>query len=163
VKKFALVLALIAGTSLLAACSDNSQVGNGLDKTLKENGSSTTRLGETTTTTVPPSTTTTTAKGTPTTVKTTTTKPQQVSLTIKIQLNDPYFVEKVASTVQGSIVRWTNTDSTPRSVVFDDNSYDSKPIPPGGHVDYVATRAGQFEYTDGTRPYAKGTLQVQAR
>lgn len=160
-KKFAVVLALLISTAVLVACSDSSEVGKGLDDV--KDGTVGTRIGETTTTTAPPSTTTTTVKGATTTAKTGTTKPQQVSADIKIQLNDPYFVQKVQAVVQGALVRWTNTDTTARSVVFDDNSYDSGPIAPGAHKDYVATRAGQFEYTDGTRPYAKGTLQVQAR
>ena len=160
-KKLAVVLALLMSTAVLAACSDSSSVGEGV-KDIKD-GTVGTRIGETTTTTEPPSTTTTTVKGATTTAKTNTTKPQSVSADIKVQLNDPYFVPKVQAVALGGLVRWTNNDTTPRSVVFDDNSYDSGPIPPGQHKDYVATRAGQFEYTDGTRPYAKGTLQVQAR
>lgn len=161
-KKSALLLTLVACAALLAGCSDNSKVGQGLDKDLKDNGASTTRLGETTTTTAPPVTTATTAKGaTTTTAKTATTKPQQVSLEITIQLNDPYYVPKVASVRKGALVRWTNKDTVGRSVVASSGAFDSHgPIPPGKSFDYTATQAGQFEYCDPDRPYACGTLQV---
>jgi plastocyanin/predicted small secreted protein len=157
-KKFAVALSLLACAAVLAGCSDNTKVGEGIKV---GEGTVGTRIGETTTTTAPAVTTTTTIKGATTTQKTATTKPQQVSLEIIIQLNDPYYVPKVGSVNKGSLVRWTNKDSVGRSVVAANGAFDSHgPIPPGGHMDYTATQSGQFEYCDPDRPYACGTLQV---
>ena len=156
---------------LLAGCSDGSSVG---DKGLLEgtDGNAGTRLGETTTTaaaaatTAPPATqpgggATTTARPAPTT----TAKPAAQGYPIKIQPDQAgtQFEPRVAQVFSGTPVTWTNTDSVPRSVEFSDQSYVSGPIPPGGSATYTATRAGEFNYSDGTRPYAVGTLRVQAR
>jgi hypothetical protein len=36
-------------------------------------------------------------------------------------------------------------------------------LQPGGTFRYAASTAGNFPYTDGTRPYAVGTIEVIAR
>ena len=165
---FTLATAMLA--LLLAGCSDDSQVGS--DELLKgTGGSGGTRLGETTTT-APPETTappapsggaekTTTTKAAPTT-----TAPRAANAyEIKIQADQAgtQFEPRVAQVFAGTPVKWTNTDSQPRSVEFSDQSYSSGPIPPGGSATFTANRAGEFNYSDGTRPYAVGTLRVQAR
>ncbi len=164
---------LAAGAALvllLAGCSDGTQVG---DKGLLEgtDGAGGTRLGETT---IPPTTAstapapdkpgggaTTTAKPAPAT----TAKPAAEGYPIKIQPDQAgtQFEPRVAQVFAGTPVTWTNTDSVPRSVEFADQSFMSGPIPPGGKATYTANRAGEFNYSDGTRPYAVGTLKVQAR
>lgn len=167
-KKLVLVVASLA--LLLAGCSEDNSVG---DKGLLEGtyGSGGTRLGEETTTvpvetTAPPATqpgagATTTAKPAPTT----TAKPAAQGYPIKIQPDQAgtQFEPRVAQVFAGTPVTWTNTDSVPRSVEFSDQSYNSGPIPPGGSATFTANRAGEFNYSDGTRPYAVGTLRVQAR
>ena len=104
----------------------------------------------------------------PTTAKpapSTTAKPQVSSYPIKIQADQAgtQFEPRVAQVFVGTPVTWTNTDSQPRSVEFSDQSYVSGPIPPGGSATFTPKRAGEFNYSDGTRPYAVGTLRVQAR
>lgn len=155
---------------LLAGCSDGSSVG---DKGLLEgtDGSGGTRLGETTTTATPETTAapapppgggaTTTARPAPAT----TARPPAQGYQIKIQSDQAgtQFEPRVAQVFAGTPVTWTNTDSVPRSVEFADQSYLSGPIPPGGTATFTANRAGEFNYSDGTRPYAVGTLRVQAR
>jgi len=156
---------------LIAGCSEGSTVG---DKGLLEgtDGSGGTRLGETTTTATPETTAppapepgagaTTTAKPA---AATTTAKPQAKGFPIKIQPDSAgtQFEPRVAQVFAGTPVTWTNTDSVARSVEFSDQSYNSGPIPPGGSATFTANRAGEFNYSDGTRPYAVGTLKVQAR
>ena len=164
-----LIAAMAALALLLAGCSEGSQVG---DRELLEgtDGSGGTRLGETTTTvaaetTAPPVTEapqgTTTTKAAPQT----TAKPAARGYEIKIQPDaaGPQFEPRVAQVFSGSPVTWVNTDSVARSVEFDNQSYSSGPIPPGGSATYTPNRAGEFNYSDGTRPYAVGTLRVQAR
>ena len=165
-----LVIATAALALLVAGCSDGSEVGS--DELLKNTGGSGgTRLGETTTTAAPETTappaaepgerTTTTAKP----AATTTAKPAAQGYPIKIQPDTAgtQFEPRVAQVFAGTPVTWTNTDSVARSVEFADQSFMSGPIPPGGSSTFTPTRAGEFNYSDGTRPYAVGTLKVQAR
>lgn len=164
-----LIIATAAAALLLASCSEGSQVG---DRNLLEgtDGSGGTRLGETTTTVAPETTAppVTEAAGRTTTTKAptqTTAKPAARGYEIKIQPDQAgtQFEPRVAQVFAGTPVTWVNTDSVPRSVEFADQSYTSGPIPPGGSATFTANRAGEFNYSDGTRPYAVGTLKVQAR
>lgn len=155
---------------LVAGCSDDSSVGN--EDLLKgTGGSGGTRLGETTTTvapetTAPPAATpgekTTTTKAAPAPPPTRAAAPPYE---IKIQPDQAgtQFEPRVAQVFAGTSVKWINTDSQPRSVEFSDQSYQSGPIAPGQSATFTANRAGEFNYSDGTRPYAVGTLRVQAR
>ena len=163
------LLAVAALALLLAGCSEGSQVG---DRGLLEgtDGNAGTRLGETTTT-VPAETTAppvTEAPGRTSTTKAptqTTAKPAARGYEIKIQADQAgtQFEPRVAQVFAGTPVTWVNTDSVARSVEFSDQSFTSGPIPPGGTSTYTPNRAGEFNYSDGTRPYAVGTLRVQAR
>lgn len=154
---------------LLAGCSDDSKVGN--EDLLKgTGGSGGTRLGETTTTVAPVTTAppVTEANNKTTTTKApvaTTARPAANAYEIKIQPDQAgtQFEPRVAQVFAGTPVKWTNTDSQPRSVEFSDQSYNSGPIAPGQSATFTANRAGEFNYSDGTRPYAVGTLRVQAR
>jgi plastocyanin len=62
----------------------------------------------------------------------------------------------------GTVVKWTNRDTKPRSVVADGGAFRSPSIAPGSSWSYTASRVGSFAYHDGTRPYAVGSLQVVA-
>lgn len=155
---------------LLAGCSDDSSVGN--EDLLKgTGGSGGTRLGETTTTVAPVTTAppAATPGDKPTTTKATapptTARPAANAYEIKIQPDQAgtQFEPRVAQVFAGTPVKWVNTDSQPRSVEFSDQSYNSGPIAPGQSATFTANRAGEFNYSDGTRPYAVGTLRVQAR
>jgi plastocyanin len=172
-------LATVVAVLALVACSDSSKVGEGLEVKQGAEGANC-RLGECTTTTSTTSTTlattTTTRPGgppaaaRPTTTTTTTappttttTAPRQATFVIKIQSDTAsggQFLPRVATVRVGTLVRWTNTDTSPRSVEADEGQFASPPIPPGGSYDYRAEAGGSFNYHDGTRPYAVGTLQV---
>ena len=180
---------LLAGLALVtsAACGSDNKVGDESLLNFKEQANE--RLGETTTTTAAATTTTaqgavtTTARpgtkpgavATTTTVKggtaatattaTTAAKPTQTIREIHIygdndssgatQLDPPTQTAYV-----GSIIRWINKDTVPRAVRADSGQFASPMIPPGGSWDYAARTAGEFDYSDDTRPYVTGKLLV---
>lgn len=153
-----------------AACGDSSKVGEGLEAKKGEKGGADCRLGECVTsttggpTTTAPATTTTVRPTTTVKAATTTTAPKAAMFVIKVQ-NDStsggQFSPRLAVVRKGTVVRWTNTDTVARSVEADEGRFKSPSIPPGGSYDYVADTPGDFNYHDGTRPYAVGTLQVK--
>jgi hypothetical protein len=182
--RLAVVVAVMAA---LAGCGEDNKVGDESLLNFKEQAGE--RLGETTTTTAPPTTTTTapptqaTRPGggaqnptpttattrppaTATTATTATTAPRAQVVTLEIAINsdnvaDPPLDPQAARVFVGSIVRWVNRDSVPRSVEsVDRKTFRSPPIPPGGSFDYRATTPGLFDYGDGTRPYVNGSLEV---
>ena len=153
---------LVLGLSL-AACGGDENVG---DESLLdvEEGSEGTRLGETTTTTVDASAATTAPATTaaPTTVPPTT-APAAPSVEIAINSDTTaggQFQPRVAQVPSGAVVRFVNKDTVERSVVSDIGAFDSGPIAPGGVWDWTAAGAGTYNYSDGTRPYAVGSIEV---
>lgn len=166
-----LVLIMAALALLLAGCSDDSKVGSDALTNFDPNNPEGPRLGETTTT-VPPETTAPPAdapQATTTTAKpaaATTAPPSAPAFDIQIKSDTAggsQFEPRVAQVFAGTPVKWTNTDSVARSVEFADQSYLSGPIAPGASATFTPKRGGEFNYSDGTRPYAQGTLRVQAR
>jgi plastocyanin len=101
-----------------------------------------------------------------TTAKAVTTTTQRKAFEITInndKTGDTQFVPNAARVYSGTIVRFKNVDSVPRSVVADNQAFNSGPIAPGGTWDYTAGTVGKFNFKDGTRPYAVGSLEVLAR
>ena len=171
-----LLTAVLLLVTVAGACSENNKVG---DESLLnvEDQANKTRLGETTTTAPPVTGPTTTAvlgvggKATTTTTAAprqavATTRPQEQAVTITINSdnsNAPQFDPPAASVYVNGLVRWTNADSKPRSVVAGNNAFRSPDIAPGASWDFRPSTTGTFQYQDGTRPYANGTLQVANR
>lgn len=166
-------LAVLAAAAVaVAACSSETSVGSAELTEGLEGGDGGLRLGETTT--VPPLVTTAppdagTATTAPPTTAPATTAPQTTTtaptVVFEIAINpdgvgEGQFEPRVAQVFVGTIVRWVNRDTTTRSVVANDGSFASGDIPPGGVWEYRADTPGTFNYGDGTRPYAQGTLQV---
>ena len=158
-KAIVLVLALVL---LAGACSSKKDVGS--DSLLKgtDNKQGDTRLGETTTTTAPKGQPTTTAKPTATTAPPTT---QAAAPAVEVTINSDttaggQFQPRVVQVPAGSIVRFINKDSAARSVVSDDGVFNSGDIAPGRTWDWTAGGAGTYNYSDGSRPYAVGTIDV---
>jgi hypothetical protein len=60
-------------------------------------------------------------------------------------------------------VRFQNNDTVARSVVSNDNKFRSPSIPPGGSWVLTLPTPGTYNYQDGTRPYAVGSIRVVAR
>jgi plastocyanin len=181
-----MVLLLAAVALLGAACGSDNKVGDESLLNFKEQANN--RLGETTITTAAPTTTTakaavstttraksaggagattTTGKSgsAPTaTMPTTTTRPAQTIREIHIHGdNDPGHdaLEPLTQTAYvGSIIRWINNDRVPRAVRADSGQFVSPMIQPGASWDYAARTAGEFDYSDDTRPYVTGKLVV---
>ena len=66
------------------------------------------------------------------------------------------------SDLRGKVV-FVNTDSVARSVVSEQGapqSFNSGPIQPGKSWSFTFTKAGNYQFADGTRPYATGEVQV---
>ena len=174
IRRATAILALVA-VAALGACSEDNTVGEGVQTEGLEGGGQ--RLGETTTTAAPVTTApaaaapttaapTTTAKATATTAApTTTAKPAATAFEISIYSDTSgqsnQFEPRQAAVRRGTTVRFINKDSVARSVEAADGSFGSGPIAPGASWDYVADTPGQYNYADGTRPYAVGTLIVQ--
>jgi plastocyanin len=87
---------------------------------------------------------------------------QRATLDIRIagDTERSQFQPSAARVFTGSVILWTNADSVARSVVSDEGWFDSGPIPPGGTWQWVARETGRFNYSDGTRPYAVGYVEV---
>ena len=168
------ILVALAPLLLLAACGEDTSVGD--ESTFEFDQSQAEALGGSTTTTTEaaadtvPEATTTTAAATATTAppqqQATTTLPpekQEVSIEVLIQEDSTgqAFKERVVAIPVGGKVRFRNTTSSPRSVVADNGAFDSGDIAPGAVWIWTATAAGTYNYTDGTRPYAVGTVDVQ--
>ena len=172
-RHIALVLALVALVGL-GACSEDNEVGSGVTVDRTGDGGSGLRLGETTTTAAPatpettaaPATTAPPATAAPTTApqRATTTQPPAQAFVIGIYGDSSgkrQFEPSQSGVRRGTVVRFVNNDSVPRSVEATNGEFASGPIAPGAAWEYTATTPGTYDYQDGTRPYATGQLVVQ--
>ena len=167
-RKLVVLLAVLLAVG--TACSDDAEVGEGVEtEGLDGSGE---RLGAVTTTTAPPTTvapaTTAPPRAAPTTAPSRPTAPpttraaQQAAIEIKIQgdTQGSQFDPRLAQVRSGSVVKWVNVDSEPRSVAADNGAFRSPLIAPGASFELKAPAPGQYNYHDGTRPYAVAQLQV---
>jgi plastocyanin len=165
----------------LASCGEDNKVGNDKLLTFEEQAKKA-QLGATSTTTSAPPTTVAAespdraaiGKATTTTATPTTEAPQATTTTVaevkafEVSVNSDnsgttQFDPSAASIYVGTLIRFTNSDTVPRSVEADSGEFNSGPIAPGASWTYKATKVGKFNYHDGTRPYAVGALEVVAR
>lgn len=75
----------------------------------------------------------------------------------------PAFFPPAAQVYAGTIITFTNHDSVVRSVVSDPGApvaFNSGPLAPGASWTFTAKTAGQYNYHDGTRPYAVADFKV---
>lgn len=158
-----LLVALLALTLVLGACGKEKSVGDeSLLEGTDESGEGP-RLGETTTTTAAPAGDTPTTAAPQATTAPPTTAPAAPSVEVSIGSDTTaggQFQPRVAQVPSGAIVRFINNDTVARSVVADGGAFDSGPIAPGASWDWVAGGAGSYNYSDGTRPYAVGSIEV---
>jgi plastocyanin len=166
---------------VLSACGEDNKVGEGVDLGIK-NQVEQERLGARTTTTAAAVTTAppqqqkasvgattappTTAPAATTTAPPTTQAPEKIAIEISINGDSSgttQFEPSQTRVFSGSLVKWTNKDSVARSVEADDGTFKSGSLEPGQSFTYRADKVGRFNYTDGTRPYAVGALEVIAR
>jgi plastocyanin len=172
VKIRTLIATISAFAMLLGACSSGNETGDQslleFDQEQAEQfGASTTTTEQPAaidiTTTAPP--TTEAQQAVATTVRpgpTTTLPPEKQEVTIDVAINDqsPYFDPSVVQVLTGSKVRFVNRSSQARSVVSDTGAFDSGPIAPGAAWIFVADRVGRYNYSDGGRPFAVGSIEV---
>ncbi|MDQ3106969.1 MAG: hypothetical protein M3Q68_04110 [Actinomycetota bacterium] len=175
---------------LFSACGEDNKVGESIDLGIKSEVEQE-RLGARTTTTAPAQTTappqqqqqqkaavgattappttkapTTVPPTVPPTAPPTTAAPERIAIEISINGDSSgttQFEPSQTRVFVGSLVKWTNGDSVARSVEADNGSFKSGMLEPGQSFTYRAANAGRFNYTDGTRPYAVGALEVIAR
>ena len=157
---------------LLAGCSSDNKVGEGVDLSIG-NQVEQERLGQATTTVAPPTTAPGAAPGggaigrattTAPTAPPTTEAPKQQFFEIGIHADNSgtsQFSPSAVAVGKGVAVRWTNQDTVARSVEADEGAFNSGPIPPGGTFIWKADKVGAFNYSDGTRPYAVGRIEVR--
>ena len=161
------VHAVVALALLAGACGGSNEVGsdpllNVKDKLPEK------QLGERTTTT---QAVTTTAQPASLGLKPSTTRPTATTiareLVIKVNSDrDPAgkFAPNTATVFTSYPVRFENTDTVARSVVFQGKDTRRSPlIAPGQSWTTTFAAAGSYNYQDGTRPYAVGSITVVAR
>jgi len=157
----------------VSGCGGNNKVGSKSLVNFKDQAQQ--RLGATTSTVAGPATTAAGGSGhlgiggaTTTTAApraTTTVAPQQA---FEIDINGDnsgttQFDPPAARVFVGTSVKFINKDTVARSVESDNNAFASGPIAPNGSWTYKPAAAGQFNYHDGTRPYAVGSLEVVSK
>jgi plastocyanin len=178
-RRFSPLLVLAVASVVLAACGGSNKVGSEKILDFKEEAQG--RLGTTTTTAAPQETAppagggkagvggaTTTAVPATTIPKPTTTTTERKQTTFEIAIRGDntgatQFDPSASRVFAGTLVKFVNKDTEPRSVESDTNAFQSPSIPPGGSWTYDAKTAGKFNFHDGTRPYATGSLEVLAR
>ena len=166
------IIFLLALSLAAAACGDDTSVGD--DALFQFDQDQANALGGSTTVpvteapaTIPQETTTTVAATTETTAApvATTVPPEQQEVSIEIIVSDDGqgngpFDPRVAAIRVGGKVRFVNQGTVAHSVVADNGAFSSGEIAPGGVWIYTAEFPGQFNYSDGARPYAVGTIDV---
>ena len=160
---FRLLFALLAVVSFAAACGGGEDVGDESLLEGTEQDDDGTRLGETTTTTAATTDTSAAVTTAPPATTPTTAAAAAPSVTVSIgsdTTSGGQFQPRVAQVPSGAIVRFVNNDSVERSVVADGGAFDSGPIAPGATWDWTAGGGGTYNYSDGTRPYAVGSIEV---
>jgi hypothetical protein len=65
---------------------------------------------------------------------------------------------------QGSIIRFQNVDGAAHQIRARNGEFQSPSLDPNASWDFKVNLApGNYEYTDNTRPYAVGYIEVVAR
>jgi len=161
------VAGVVVAALALAGCGHSQGYGGKDIPDLAKNVNNKLALGATTTTvgaaTAPTGKQTVGSTAPPTTARVTNTTAAPAVTNIAIVKDAAgYFDPQGASVYKGSTVVWTNRDVVPRSVQAT-NYFTSPTLAPGQTFSWVANVTGTINYTDGTRPYAGGILQVVAR
>ena len=154
---FTVVLVAVAS---LAACSDDASVGEGVDTDFEEQLNE--QLGATTTTTTAAPTqggdapTATTATTAPAAQATTSTTIPGFEISITAAGFDPVY----SRVLPGTVITFRNDDTQPRSAVGDNGEFDTGEIAPGATATYTAPGPSVINFSDGTRPFVTGTIEV---
>ena len=158
----AMLLALVA-----AGCSDEKSKGGGVKIKDGEGGDAALRDDKRTTTTAAAATATTPPTTAP--KPTTTAKPAPTTTAVpvsEVKIQDDEqgkpFEPRELTVRAGRVIVWTNVGNKPHSVIEEKGAFRSPVLQPGQQFKWTS-RAGNFTYSDGERPYAgqAGILRVQ--
>jgi len=142
----------------LAGCSQSHKTGDKSTLNFKESSTTVTTAAPTTTTRPAAAATTTPAKAP------TTTAVKATVFTITIHpdgdASGSQFDPNDGHVAVGTVIKWVNADTVPRSVVSTEGKFTSPSIAPGASWTYTASAPGTYDYKDGTRPYALGKFSV---
>ncbi|HVM54703.1 MAG TPA: hypothetical protein VM262_16065 [Acidimicrobiales bacterium] len=150
----------LAASVALTGCSDDTSVGQGVDTDFEEQLNE--QLGATTTTT------TAEATGGDVAAATTTTAPAAQATTsttiagFEIVIDGTGFNPVYSRVLPGTVITFRNGDSQPRSAVGDTGEFETGEIAPGASATYTAPASGVVNFSDGTRPFVTGTIEVVA-
>ena len=154
---------LLAGI-VFAACGDDTSVGSGVDTDFEQEaqdalGATTTTAAPAATTTAPPTTAATqrSGGGQGQSQATTTTAPTR---TADIAVTASGYEPPVLRVYLGTDVIFTNRDSEPRGATADNGAFDTGLLSPGQTFTFTPTVAGKVNYSDPSRPFVTGTLEV---
>lgn len=78
-----------------------------------------------------------------------------------VQIADFSFIPAEATTSVGGTVTWTNADSAPHTVTFDDGGPDCGRLNNGASVSRTFDSAGTFAYHCSIHPSMRGSVVVQ--
>ncbi len=167
-KSLRFAVPLIVAQLLLASCGTSTKVGDESDLNFKDQANS--RLGQRS-----PSPSPVAQSGAPPdekqvigkpTVEVKPTQQQTQAAAISVAINSDSkgsaFDPSAVRVSKGSKITWVNKDSVVRSVEADDGHFNSGNLSPGASFTYTANQIGKFNYHDGTRPYAVGSIEVVA-
>lgn len=158
-RTIASLLLAVSLVAVLGACSDDSSVGQGVDTDFEEKLND--QLGATTTTAAPAGggdasqTTTTAAQGGGAQTTTTTTVAG-----FEIGISSTGFDPVYSRVLPGTVITFKNNDTQPRSAVGDNGEFDTGSIAPGATATFKAPSGGVVNFSDGTRPFVTGTIEV---
>jgi plastocyanin len=171
-----LVAAAAAVLLVLPACGSDNKVGDESLLDFKEQAennlnTTTTEAAAAAASTTAPPTTATGQQNAKAGVTATTSAPVTTAVVAAIDINinsdegdTTQFDPSDARVFRGQLVKWVNKDSQPRSVESDDGkTFRSPTIAPGQSWTWKAEAVGDFNYHDGTRPYAVAKLEVVPR
>lgn len=77
-----------------------------------------------------------------------------------VQIKNFKFVPETITVKAGTVVTWTNTDSSEHTVTASDKSFDSKEFGQGKSYSYTFSKAGSYAYICAIHQYMKGTVKV---
>lgn len=154
----ALLVFVLAVLPVAAACSDDSSVGQGVDTDFEEQLNE--QLGATTTTS-----TTAPVAGDDDGQATATTAGNQATTTtsisgFEIRIDGVGFAPVYSRVLPGTIITFKNNDTQTRSAVADNGEFDTGDIGPGGSATWTAPDSGTINFSDGSRPFVTGTIEV---
>jgi plastocyanin len=77
-----------------------------------------------------------------------------------VAIKDFTFVPQTITVKAGTVVTWTNDDSTDHTVTASDKSFDSKNLGKGKSYTFTFSKPGSYSYICSIHQYMTGTVKV---